>query len=114
MDESYFEPDSERFPVLSVLIGPHTGTIFTISKPLTTIGRGEDRDIQFLDRAISRMHCEIQYVNNTVVIRDTNSQNGIRVNGRDTYEQELRDGDQIDIGSIRLMIKIPEKEEKTT
>jgi pSer/pThr/pTyr-binding forkhead associated (FHA) protein len=110
MDESNFQSDSDRFPILSVLIGPETGTSFKITKPLTTIGRGENRDIQFMDRAVSRMHCEIKYENDKVVIRDTNSQNGIKVNGRDTYEQELHDGDQIDVASIRLIIKIPQKE----
>jgi hypothetical protein len=41
-----------------------------------------------------------------------NSQNGIRVNGRDTYEQELQDYDQIDIASVRLVIRKPKKEEE--
>lgn len=112
MDESNFQTKSEQFPILSVLIGPEMGTIYTIEKALTTIGRGEDRDIQLNDRTISRMHCEIKYEKSMVIIRDTESQNGIKVNGLDTAEQELQDGDQIDIGSVRLMFRKPNKEEE--
>jgi hypothetical protein len=112
MDESNFQSDAVRFPILHVLIGLETGTSFVISKPLTTVGRGEDCDIQLNDRSVSRMHCEIIYEKDSAIIRDMNSQNGIRVNGRDTYEQELQDYDQIDIASVRLVIRKPKKEEE--
>ena len=90
--------------VLSVLLGADEGKTFQIDKPLMTIGRGEDRDIQLTDRSISRMHCEIEFQNGILLIRDAGSQNGIKVNGRPTQEQELHEGDQIDIGSTRLVV----------
>ena len=94
-------------PALDVLDGPDVGKRFLIEKSLVTIGRGEDRDIRFHDRAMSRKHCEILFVEGRLIIRDTASQNGIKVNGRQTMEQELVDGDQIDIGSSRFIIHIP-------
>ena len=90
--------------VLNVLLGADAGKTYQINKPLLTIGRGEDRDIQLTDRSISRMHCEIEFQKGILLIRDSGSQNGIRVNGRPTLEQELREGDQIDIGSTRLVV----------
>ena len=94
----------EMVLVLSVLLGADAGRTFHINKLLMTIGRGEDRDIVLTDRAISRMHCEIEFQNGILLIRDSGSQNGIRVNGRPTQEQELHEGDQIDIGSTRLVV----------
>jgi pSer/pThr/pTyr-binding forkhead associated (FHA) protein len=94
-------------PVLSVLMGPETGERYVIDKSIVTIGRGEDRDIHFNDRAMSRKHCEIHARENSLIIRDSGSQNGIKVNGLITIEQELHDGDLIDLGSIRLVVNIP-------
>jgi len=97
--------------VLSVLLGADAGKSFYIDKPLVTIGRGEDRDIQLTDRSISRMHCEIEHQKGIFLIRDSGSQNGIKVNGRLTLEQELKHGDQIDIGSTRFVVIKPSQGE---
>lgn len=94
-------------PVLVVLIGQDSGREFRLDKEKITIGRANDRDITFKDRAMSRQHCEIYRNGDAIIIRDMGSQNGLRVNGRVTMEQQLRDQDQIDVGSTRLIIKIP-------
>jgi len=108
--ESDISTNDAKVPVLSVLYGPDAGRHFPLEKSLITLGRGEDRDIQFQDRAMSRMHCDILQEKGVLIIRDTGSQNGIKVNGRLTMEHRLSDGDQIDIGSTRLVIRIPQKE----
>ena len=112
-DISQSPKDKSRFPVLSILYGPDVEKDFIINKPLITIGRGEDRDIQFSDRALSRRHCEILYHKGILTIRDAGSQNGIKVNGRTTMEQVLKDGDLLDIGSTRLVVNIPLEQEET-
>ncbi|HQH11946.1 MAG TPA: FHA domain-containing protein [Candidatus Sumerlaeota bacterium] len=97
----------ENIPLMKAILGPEIGKSFFVSKPLVTFGRGEDRDLKFNDRAMSRKHGEIIFSEGRLIIRDTGSQNGIKINGRTTMEQELEDGDQIDIGSTRLVISIP-------
>lgn len=104
------ESNNYRNPQLSVLIGPEPGRRLTISKPRIIIGRGISSDIRFNDRAMSRTHCEILKNEDNLIIRDLESQNGIRVNGRDVTEQILQDGDQLDIGSMRFIVIIPEPE----
>jgi pSer/pThr/pTyr-binding forkhead associated (FHA) protein len=102
------DSDAEKkYPELKVILGPDADKIFPITAPVVTLGRGKDRDIQFTDRAMSRKHCEIAKVENKLIIRDTKSHNGIKVNGRLTLERELKDGDQVDIGSTRLIVSIP-------
>lgn len=112
-ETSQSSQDKPDFPVLTILYGPEMEREFIINKPLVTIGRGEDRDIQFSDRALSRRHCEILYQGGVLTIRDAGSQNGIKVNGRTTMEQVLKDGDLIDIGSTRLVVNIPSEQEET-
>gem|GEM_PF-566487 len=111
MADDYLKPDSEHeiFPSFTVLIGPDTGKIFKIIKPLVTVGRGEDQDIRIDDRSVSRMHCEILSGIDRIVVRDLESRNGIKVNGKITLEQQLEDGDQLDVGSIRLLYNNPKK-----
>lgn len=106
-DQSNSSEKHNNIPVMKAILGPEIGKSFFITKPLVTFGRGEDRDLQFNDRAMSRRHGEIVFSDGHFIIRDTASQNGIKINGRTTMEQELEDGDQIDIGSSRLVISIP-------
>jgi pSer/pThr/pTyr-binding forkhead associated (FHA) protein len=113
-EQSNSSHEEVDIPVLSVISGPDIGKNYVIDKSLITIGRGEDRDIQLNDRTISRMHCEIYYpksIPGIIIIRDAGSQNGIKVNGHLTMEQELIEGDQIDIGSTRLLVKFLKERE---
>jgi len=107
IDLSHGSDEEKSYPALKVILGPDADNIFFITTPVVTIGRDKDRDIQFTDRAMSRKHCEIVKVEDKLIIRDTKSHNGIKVNGRLTLEQELKDGDQVDIGSSRLIVSIP-------
>jgi len=107
IDRSNGSDLEERYPALKVILGPDADKTFFITTPIVTLGRGKDRDIQFSDRAMSRKHCEIVTVKDKLIIRDTKSHNGIKVNGRLTLEQELKNGDQVDIGSTRLIVSIP-------
>ena len=83
----------ENIPLMKAILGPEIGKSFFVSKPLVTFGRGEDRDLKFNDRAMSRKHGEIIFLEGRLIIRDTGSQNGIKINGRTTMEQELEDGE---------------------
>ncbi len=69
-----------------------------------TIGRHPDQDIQILDRVVSKAHCAIEPLRGRYSLRDVGSRNGTYLNSirLATAPHELRDGDEIAIGSTRL------------
>jgi hypothetical protein len=88
--------------VLSIESGPLTGSQFTVKLPCT-IGRKEC-DLILDDRLVSRRHAELKFIQNTVVIDDLKSKNGIKVNGEKIASSQLVSNDLISIGPINLRI----------
>jgi predicted component of type VI protein secretion system len=69
---------------------------WTLSNPVTTIGRWEDNGVVIDDRWISRHHAQIELKDQQYSIRDLGSKNGTLVNGqRIAGPTVLLDGDQI-------------------
>ncbi|MCG5052366.1 MAG: SpoIIE family protein phosphatase [Myxococcales bacterium] len=78
---------------------------FPIVKLETSIGRGEECDIFFPDRHLSRLHAEIRQEGQgqPFVLVDLRSKNGTFLNGvRLVRATALEDGDVIDVGRNRL------------
>ncbi|MEE8580576.1 MAG: adenylate/guanylate cyclase domain-containing protein [Myxococcota bacterium] len=71
-----------------------------------TIGRSSGCDLVLADESVSRKHACITRTQRGWLIRDLDSKNGIKVNTFRTREQELCDGDRVDLGSIRLYVEI--------
>ncbi len=68
-----------------------------------TIGRGSSADLVLADLAISRIHARLDNDGEAVFLSDLSSSNGTYLNGeRITESIELRGGDTIDIGVVRL------------
>ena len=69
-----------------------------------TIGRHPDQDIQILDRVVSKAHCLIELFSGRYTVRDSGSRNGTYLNGIRLAKarSDLKDGDEIAIGSTRL------------
>ncbi len=80
------------------------GCVIPLEKAILLIGRQSDCDVSLTtSRKISRRHCAIAVVNNTVIIRDLGSTNGVSVNGtRVTREVMLTLGDEVMIGDVRF------------
>ncbi len=79
----------------------------TLDKAITLIGRHPDCDAVLDDnQKISRRHCCIAQVENRLVLRDLGSMNGIRVNGEQVVEVDLREGDQITIGDEEFVLEL--------
>lgn len=86
----------------------HEGIVlksFELDKPLITIGRVADNDIQIDDAAVSSRHAQLSLVpneylddHNDVYIEDLGSTNGTKVNGRAVETQMLKNGDMVQIG----------------
>lgn len=79
---------------------------FPLTEGEFVIGRGEDVDV-VLDRPrVSRHHARVRVASGEAVIEDLGSKNGTLLCGRRMEgAQALHDGDEIDIGSVRLVFR---------
>jgi uncharacterized RDD family membrane protein YckC len=72
---------------------------------MLTIGRDPTNDLVLPDAMISRRHAVVEHRAGEFVLRDCRSANGSVVNGERVSERELRDGDVVALGSIRLQFR---------
>jgi adenylate cyclase len=68
-----------------------------------SIGRHPNNTVQVLDRIVSKEHCHIDLVNGRFLLRDLGSLNGTYVNGERVHEKPLFTGDEITMGSTRIL-----------
>lgn len=66
------------------------------------IGRALENDIVLNHAIVSRHHAEIFVNGRDIWVRDTNSRNGVFVNRLRIKEEQLRDGDVVQIGPFEL------------
>ncbi len=87
------------------------GVRHPLQPPGLVIGRGSDADLRINDPGISRRHAEIVVTgtgaDQTIVIRDLGSTNGITVDGRKVREAPVVDGTKIDIGTTKMLVHAP-------
>ena len=89
---------------LVVLTSELAGHEYSLARASVVIGRTEENDIVINHRSISRNHAKLvrEPDNSRYTISDLQSSNGVRVNGSDYGKVELRRGDVIDLGHVRL------------
>jgi adenylate cyclase len=80
--------------------------VLTVGDRPIVIGRAPDCDLLLQDESISRQHARIAQDDEGWVLRDLDSKNGSRVNTFHVTEQLLRNGDRIDLGTIRMYVEI--------
>ena len=78
-------------------------TRYSLSRPVTTVGRGSEVDLRVDDPGISRRHAEIRVSGTHAMLTDLGSTNGCVVDGREVQQAELRDGSRIVLGSTTLV-----------
>ena len=83
------------------------GLKIPIDKAIIFIGRHPDCDVVITrSRMISRKHCALVQINDSLVIRDLGSTNGVRVNGdRVRKETRFSAGDTVTIGDLDYVVK---------
>jgi hypothetical protein len=75
------------------------------SEPLV-IGRLPECGVVLADSNVSRRHAELRRSGDTVVLTDLGSTNGTRVNGAPVRERVLVSGDEVSVGSTRLIFEM--------
>ncbi len=93
-------PDSSARLVL--FAGHLPSKEFALNKTVMKIGRTEENEIVLDHKSISREHAQIVYENNVFKIIDLKSANGVLVNGEQYAKTELRNGDIIELGHLKL------------
>jgi pSer/pThr/pTyr-binding forkhead associated (FHA) protein len=109
---------------LTVVEGPHRGEEAAwVGRTEITVGRSEECAFPlrgaYEDVLVSRRHCLIAVRPEGVEVRDLESLNGTYVNGRPlgspaagggstAFSSQLRDGDEIRIGTSALLVGIRE------
>ena len=73
-----------------------------------TLGRHPNNTLQILDRIVSKEHLHIDKVDGRWVAKDLGSLNGTFVNGERITERVLADGDEISLGSTRMVFHLDE------
>ena len=76
-------------------------------KKTAILGRKNSADIAISDPKLSRLHAQIYYDGKYYVIKDLNSSNGTRVNGKFIIEKRIFPKDVIEIGDISFEFNFP-------
>lgn len=79
---------------------------FSLPSELTVIGRRHDCDLCIPLMVVSRRHCQLNQNNETVKIRDLDSQIGTFVNGKRISDATIQAGDYITIGPLTFLLQI--------
>jgi predicted component of type VI protein secretion system len=85
---------------------------FKLDKPALTVGRAPDNDIVILDSipnadTVSKHHARLRRDQDDYVVRDLGSKNGLTVNGLQTVENLLQDGDRLGFGTAEAIFHRP-------
>jgi pSer/pThr/pTyr-binding forkhead associated (FHA) protein len=96
----------ERY--LRVMNGPREGERLEINDAQEfVIGRDDSADVVFRDDLISRRHVKVRRDWSGTHVEDLGSRNGIKVNRKRATRKTLRDGDELEVGGVRLVYVCP-------
>jgi len=82
-----------------------TGDVVSLTREVTTVGRGQGVDVRVNDPSVSRLHAEIVRRGPYIYVVDLGlSRNGTRVNGRPVARRVLEGGDVVSFGAARCRV----------
>ena len=102
-EDSIFINQEAKY-ILSILNDEVKSSSWMLTNGIHKIGRLASKEIILDDITVSRNHAFISVDDETVIISDENSTNGIFVNGEMTDESVLLSGYRIQIGKFNLII----------
>lgn len=93
------------------LVPVASGKTIKLDKPVLLIGRNPDCDVILKQsRKVSRTHCLIACVENTIVVRDLGSTNGVWLNSqRVERSARIKVGDELSVADVRYNLVQVEK-----
>lgn len=84
-----------------VIFLPDAGeVVYELTEAMISVGRIEDNIIQITDASVSTHHAEFVLSGGEYVLKDLESTNGTRVNGKRVAEAKLCPGDRVRFGSV--------------
>jgi len=108
-EDSIFINQEAKY-ILSLLNDETKSSSWLLTNGIHKIGRLETKEIILDDVTVSRNHAFISVDDETVIITDEKSTNGIFVNGELTDESALTSGSRIQIGKFSLIITKVDKQ----
>ncbi len=96
-------PDAPTVAVVRVVGGPDAGQEFPLPSGTAYIGRGASCNVVLSDLLVSKRHAKL-HITNVAELIDTNSSNGILVNGEQVPRTILRSGDVAVLGDTEIMV----------
>ncbi|MEO8275912.1 MAG: FHA domain-containing protein [Thermoanaerobaculia bacterium] len=75
-------------------------------EPLTFIGRTPENQVRIYKPAVSRRHAQLTETPNGWLLRDLSSENGTYVNGQRITERLLAEGDRVQFGTSRFVLRL--------
>lgn len=105
MDDDSDVKSNSRYPYLVVFIGKDSGKRYKIKPGTLTIGRSPQADITVEDDRVSRIHCQIKWVNDIIAIEDQGSKNGTYVDSQRTIHARLTPGIPFQLGQTMMKIE---------
>lgn len=100
-----------RDPYLAIFIGLDSGKRHKLKKGKMTIGRSAIADITIDDDHISRIHCELEWIDNVFKVSDRGSTNGTIIDSRRLNYAYLPTGVPLQIGDTVMKIEYKSKAE---
>lgn len=107
-ERGWLDPSRQEV-VLRVLNTDMRGWILTVPSGTSMIGREPDCQIHLPHYTISRRHCSLQIMPDSIEVRDLNSMNGTMVNGSLTVESSVRPGDKLRVGEVELAVSVRDR-----
>lgn len=105
--EGEFSVELEAVPAgagfLVVKRGPNVGSRFALDADVIKAGRHPQSHIFLDDITVSRRHAEIVREPDGYSVRDTGSLNGTYLNRERVESAKLKDGDELQIGTFKLV-----------
>jgi len=93
------------FGYLVALDGSRRGERFPLISSEMTVGSSPNLDIRLADSGISRFHAKIVYKNGRHYIQILARKGSCLVNGVKTNKAELKDGDVLSLGKIKMQVE---------
>ncbi len=95
------------FGYLVALDGSREGERFPLISSELTVGSSPDLDIRLADSGIARLHARIVYREGRHYIETLEEPGSCLVNGVQKDKAELRDGDVLSLGEIKMQVEYP-------